>query len=183
MELFEHTMKKKIMFEVINASCHKYTFDAPIVKRWVQKRLRPPVLNLFAGKNVLHPREYRVDLDPTMPELNYVGDAQDYLNEHKDKVRFNTVIYDPPWNERKAKEFYEGRYIGKFTKLKEDIAKIVSQGGIIISAGYEISNFGKKRGFEIIDGIIVNPGGEMKPYFVVIEEKTKHGTTSLEGWI
>ena len=82
-----------------------------------------------------------------------------------------TFIFDPPWNARKAREKYEGRYIGKFTKLKEDIVKLLNPRGKIISAGYKISYFGKKRGFNLEKVLVVNPGGDINPFFIVVERK------------
>ena len=130
------------------------------------------VLNLFAGKNVVNEGEYRVDLDNSMPLINYRGDATDFLNiTIKQNYFYDTIIYDPPWNERKSKEFYNERYIGKFTKLKDYIVKILNVNGIIISVGYEIDNFSRKRGMKLESVFVVNPSGEIRPFFITIERK------------
>lgn len=88
----------------------------------------------------------------------------------EDDITFDTIIFDPPWNARKAREKYEGRYIGKFTKLKEDIVKLLNPGGKIISAGYKISYFGKKRGFTLDKVLVVNSGGDINPFFISVEK-------------
>lgn len=151
--------------------CFSYTFDAKKVKKIVESHCKGKVLNLFAGKNKLSVEETRVDLsDEFKPDFNM--NAEDYLNYVLSKgFTFDTIIYDPPWNERKSKEFYNGNYIGKFTKLKDNIVKILTEKGIIISVGYEISNFGKKRLMEVKTVYTVNPFGEIRPYFISIEKK------------
>ena len=128
-------------------------------------------MNLFAGKNRLAVEETRVDIsDKFYPDYN--NGAENFLAFALDNcMKFDTIIYDPPWNERKSKEFYNGNYIGKFTKLKNDIVQILNEKGIIISAGYEISNFGKGRNMEVKKVYVINPFGEIRPYFISIEQK------------
>ena len=161
----------------IEDQCRRYTFDAKKVKNFISKTIEfnNVVLNLFAGKHTFKStgaKEIRVDSDITMPSLNYAMTAEKALVKLKKlKRKFDIIIYDPPWNERKSKEFYEGRYIGKFTKLKEDIVSVLKPNGKIISCGYHITEFGKKRGFEIEKLAVVNPFGEIRPYFISIERK------------
>ena len=148
-----------------------YTFQDPKVRQFVESRLTGRVLNLFAGKTILdYPGEkIRVDLDTEMPQLNFVGCASNYLINTK--LTFDTIIYDPPWNERKSKEKYEGRMIGKYTRHKDLIVSKLNTNGQIISAGYEISNFGEIRGMGLTDILICNPFGEFRPFFVTVEKK------------
>lgn len=151
--------------------CYSWTFDAKKVKKIVECHCKGRILNLFAGKNRLSVKETRVDVsDEFKPDFNM--NAEDYLKfAFLFGLIFDVIIYDPPWNERKSKEFYNGNYIGKFTKLKDNIVKILSEKGIIISVGYEISNFGKKRLMEVKKVYTVNPFGEIRPYFISIEKK------------
>ena len=153
----------------MEANCYKYTFDDPKIRAWVTDRCEGDVLNLFAGQNIVSPREVRVDVDANMPKLHYKMSAEKYLDEMC--WDFDTIIYDPPWNERKAKELYNGNYIGKFTKLKNQIVGNLNYNGKIISAGYEITNFGEKRGLQLEELLIVNPKGEIRPFFVSIERR------------
>lgn len=155
----------------IEAGCYSYTFDDKKVKSIVESECSNDVLNLFAGKNHLNVSEIRVDIsNEFLPKFNM--SAEDFLKKSlKIGWKFKTIIYDPPWNERKSKEFYNGKYIGKFTQLKDDIVKILAEKGRIISIGYEISNFGKKRQMELKKVYAINPFGEIRPYFISIEQK------------
>ena len=155
----------------IEDGCYKWTFDAKKVKKFVENNCQGKVLNLFAGKNRLSVNEVRVDIsDEFFPGFD-IG-AEEFIKMAKEEGwKFDTIIYDPPWNERKSKEFYDGNYIGKFTKLKNGIVSLLKQSGIIISLGYEITNFGKSRGMLLIKLLIVNPKGEIRPYFASIEKQ------------
>ena len=158
--------------ELLHSMCHRYTFKPTKIKAWVVDKLEGKTLNLFAGETILTDKTIRVDMDPKMPRLNFCIRAEEYLElaiEHNHK--YDTIIVDPPWNERKAREYYEGRYIGKFTKLRDPIVKLLNPGGIIISAGYKIVYFGKKRGFTLERVLVVNASGDINPFFISIERK------------
>ncbi|PWI49538.1 hypothetical protein CEE45_01725 [Candidatus Heimdallarchaeota archaeon B3_Heim] len=161
----------KPTLEYVEANCYKWTFDAKKVKRFVMKNCRGKILNLFAGKNRLSIHETRVDSSNEFSP-DYHMKAEKFIKKAQQKNwKYDTIIYDPPWNERKSKEFYNGHYIGKFTKLKDDIVSLLTNTGIIISAGYTITNFGESRGLELEKILNVNPKGEIRPYFISIEQK------------
>ena len=158
----------------LEGNLHKYTFQEPKVKAIVEDECveDTEVLNLFAGKYRLEGvYEFRVDLsDEFSPD--YHGDAFDCLRESICINRkWDIIVYDPPFNERKSKEFYEGRRVGKYTKMKDSIVQCLNTGGKIIGLGHEISNFGKGRGCIIERLYVVNPFGEIRPYFISVERK------------
>lgn len=155
----------------IQDGCYKWTFEAKKVKAIVEELCYGKVLNLFAGKNRLNVDEVRVDKSNEWGP-DYFMPAEKFLKiAIQKRMFFNTIIYDPPWNERKSKEFYEGRYIGKFTKLKDDIVKILNNNGTIISLGYAATNFGRTRRMFLTKLWTVDPKGEISPYFIAVEKK------------
>lgn len=152
----------------VEDNCFAWTFEAKKVKKIVEDECLGKVLNLFAGKYRLDIPETRVDISPEFcPDV--VMDAEDFIKTTQ--LRFDTIIYDPPWNERKSKEFYNGHQIGKFTKLKTAITLLLNTHGKIISIGYEITNFGKSRNMMLETVYVVNPKGEIRPYFISIERQ------------
>ena len=155
----------------IEGTLFKYTFQEAKVLAAVElecEEFNGEVLNLFAGKYRLSAQEFRCDLsDEFSPD--YHGDTFDYLKGTTGM--WDVMVYDPPFNERKSKEFYEGRRIGKYTKMKDAIVSRLNVGGKIIGLGHEISNFGKGRGMEIESLYVVNPFGEIRPYFISVERK------------
>jgi hypothetical protein len=157
----------------VRDNCYRWTFQAKKVKKIVENNCQTGlVLNLFAGKTRLNGIvEVRVDKSGEWAPDYYMS-AETYLAMAKKRaITFKTILYDPPWNERKAKEFYGGRYIGKFTRLKNDIVKTLGTNGIIISVGYEVTNFGETRGMELTKVYTIDPRGESRTYFIAVERK------------
>ena len=100
--------------------------------------------NLFAGITHLLCDEYRVDLDEsTKPD--HAGDAYDFVTTTK--MKFDTVVFDPPYNLRKSREKYDGRYVGSLTKIKNELPRIMNGGAHIIHFGYDTVGMGENRGF------------------------------------
>ena len=161
----------KVIVDYAEANCYKWTFDAKKVLFYVQENCKGDILNLFAGKNRVNTNETRVDSSDKFHPQYHMCASKFLQIALENNYQYDTIIYDPPWNERKSKEFYNGHYIGKFTKLKNDIVSILNKDGIIISAGYAITNFGETRGMRLVKFLVVNPKGEIMPYFISIEKK------------
>lgn len=158
-----------IVLNLINSTCHRYTFKPEKIREYVIDECENDTLNLFAGQTEFNIGEFRVDSDENMPNLSFQGDASEFLETHE--KLWDTIIYDPPWNARKSKEKYEGRFYGKYQQIKELIDSRLKLNGKVISAGYEISYMGKKRGYHLEKLLIVNPGGEIRPFFISTERK------------
>lgn len=166
-------------FEYLAQPPKRYTFEQPKLKRYVQGWFDygNMVLNLFAGKvrlDIDSPctiREYRVDLsDEFSPD--YVGDAYEFVLSAIEKgVKFDVIVLDPPYNLRKSREKYDGRYIGSFTKIKNLLPKILEPHGIIITLGYDTVGMSKSRGFKKVGIGVVCHGGDHNDTLVVVEEK------------
>ena len=90
---------------------------------------------------------------------------------------------DPPYSLRQIKECYNGIGIQKldkettlygFIKVKEIIARIIKPGGYVISFGWNSGGMGKKRGFEIIEILLVPHGGHHNDTIVTVEQKVQN---------
>jgi len=112
----------------------KYTFQQPKLKEWTEKWCKGKVLNLFAGITKLNVDEFRVDIDINAA-ADWYGDAYEFVVSTKQK--FDTIILDPPYNLRKSREKYGGRYIGSFTKIKNELSYILNDNGLILHYGYD----------------------------------------------
>lgn len=147
----------------------KYTFEQPKLKQWTESWCNGLVLNLFAGKVLLDVNEVRNDIDPNMPADDHL-DAFTYLGSCIGVCKFDTIILDPPYNIRKAREKYNGRYIGKLTKIKNILPKILNDNGRVISLGYDSVGMAKCRGFKKIALCLVCHGGDHNDTICLVEE-------------
>lgn len=148
----------------------RYTFQAPKVKKWTEDWCKGKVLNLFAGKTLLNMNEMRNDIDPECP-ADHHRDATELVEEFIiSNIKFDTIILDPPWNYRKAREKYEGRWIGKLTKVKNLLSQILNHNGRIISWGYNTVGMSKSRGFTKLAICLVCQNGDHNDFMGLVEE-------------
>ncbi len=146
----------------------KYTFEQPRVKGWAEQMCIGKVLNLFAGKVLLDIDEVRNDIDPTMP-ADFHQDAYELVCSLPSES-FDTIILDPPYSLRKSREKYGGRYIGSFTKIKNELPRILRTGGRIITFGYDSVGMSKSRGFIKIAILLICHSGDHDDTVAVVEE-------------
>ncbi len=162
-------MKKEIDLTYLFQPPRKYTFEQPKLKEWVEKWCKGKVLNLFAGKVKLKINEIRNDIDVNMP-ADYHLDALDFIKNWQ-KEKFDTIVLDPPYNLRKAREKYGNRYVGSFTKIREELLRILNKNGRVITLGYDSVGFGRKKGFKKIAICLICHGGDHNDTIVLVEEK------------
>ena len=145
----------------------RYTFEMPELKLWTESMCKGKVLNLFAGKTKMDVDEFRVDIDKEMPADHY-GDAYEFLNSTN--LKFNTAILDPPYNLRKSREKYQGRYIGSFTKIKNALPRVLLPGATVISFGYDTTGMSVGRGFIKTAICLVCHNGDHNDTICLVEE-------------
>ena len=112
-------------------------------------------------------------------DTDYHLDALDFLKKMKTQFA-DVVLYDPPYSPRQVKECYEGVGItvtAEHTKASwrakhlDEIARIVKPNGLCLSFGWNTNGVGKKRGFEIIEILIVAHGGSKNDTLCTVERK------------
>lgn len=118
------------------------------------------------------------DLNPKF-DTNYHLDALDFLEQINDNCA-DIVLYDPPYSPRQIKECYDGIGItvtADDTKASwrakhlDEIKRVLKPNGICISFGWNTNGVGKKRGFEIIEILIVPHGGSKNDTLCTVERK------------
>lgn len=148
----------------------RYTFEQPRLKKWVEDRCKGKVLNLFAGKTHLAVDEFRVDIDAAT-EPDVVMDAFKFITTTD--MKFDTIILDPPWSVRKSREKYGGRIVGSFTKIKNNLSRVLNDGGRVITVGYSSVGMSRSRGFKKIALCVICLSGDHDDSFAVLEEEAK----------
>ena len=93
---------------------------------------------------------------------------------------FRGVLFDPPYSNRQIAEHYQG--LGKqaraldtsgrfYSAVKDSIAPHIVDGGFAICLGWNSGGFGKKRGFTIIEILLVSHGGSRNDTIATVERK------------
>lgn len=172
-------------FTYMKTPLYRYTFQNRRIREWVEQNCEGRVLNLFAGKTKLNiPHcdwEVRNDIREDMP-ADYHMDALEFVKGFPDafqnpKIRgqgftpFNTIILDPPYAYRKSMEMYEGAVSSSFNKLKDELPKIMTLNGIVITFGYHSNVMGEKRGFKQEHILLMSHGGAIHDTIAVIERR------------
>lgn len=132
----------------------------------------------FAGDN--SPAEFTNDLNPIKP-TKYHLEAIEFLKVFKND-NFNGALFDPPYSLRQIIECYDniGLVTDKkwattkfYTDVKDELAKIIKSEGYCISFGWNTIGLGKKRGFEIIEILIISHGRLHNDTLCTVERKIK----------
>jgi len=170
--LIKNLNRTKISY--LKTPLSKYTFEAPRIKRWVEKEVEGKVLNLFAGKVKLDCEEVRVDLNPKW-NPDYVMNALQFVRNIWDlgvnPVTFGTFLLDPPYSFRKSMEKYNGFVSSPFNQLKDAISQVIKPGGVVITFGYQSVSMGAKRRFVQDHILLMSHGGAIHDTIAVKERK------------
>ena len=158
---------------------NKQTFSikpiSEFIERW--KHETPGIwIDPFGGQNKY--AEFKNDLNPDIDADSHL-DAIEFLRSISKHDGIN-IFFDPPYSPRQISECYHSVGIKTnihttqsswYSNIKDEIAQLVSTGGIVISASWNSNGIGKNRGFEIEEIMIVAHGGWHNDTIVVAERK------------
>jgi hypothetical protein len=169
---------EKILFSREWAMPSAWTFTIKPIKKLIDRYVGDGMgwIDPFAGYN--SPAEFRNDLDP-QANAQYHLEALEFAQLMNGK-KFKGILYDPPYSFTQIKEHYKafGKRVTRFdtsmafyAKAKSAFSELIEPGGIAISFGWNSNGFGKSRGFEIIEIMMVAHGGSKNDTIVVVEKK------------
>jgi len=161
-----------IQFDYIKCPLHRYTFSIRNIREWVETNCEGKTLNLFAGKTKLNIDEIRNDLDEEAL-ADFKMDALEFVRSWKGD-KFDTILLDPPYAYRKSMEMYKGILCSPFKQLKDEIPRILNEGGKVITFGYHSTVMGKNRGFSIEKIGLFSHGGAIHDTIASIERFNKN---------
>ena len=129
----------------------------------------------FAGFN--SPVSLTNDLNPETPAMYHLH-ALDFAKQLQGE--FEGVLFDPPYSLTQVKECYKS--FGKEDFMRNDakhfpydiqnaIVPHIKLGGYAITCGWNSNGFGKKRGFELIEVLLVAHGRQHNDTIVTVEKK------------
>lgn len=156
---------------------NKNTFQIKPIRDILNKYIdiRKVIIDPFANQSNLGITN---DLN-TEYDTDYHLDALEFLKLfYSDTV--DLILYDPPYSPRQVSESY--KRLGKTVNMqttqssywanqKNEIARIIKKGGICISCGWNSNGIDKKRGFEIIEILLIAHGGNHNDTIIVVEQK------------
>lgn len=154
-------------FDYIKCPLHRYTFKVKPIREWVEKNCTGKTLNLFAGRTKLNVDEVRNDLY-VEALCDYRKDALEFLRTW-DGEKFDTILLDPPYAYRKSMEMYKGIKCSPFRQLKDEVKRVLKDGGKVITFGYHSSVMGANRGFRIDKIALFSHGGAIHDTIASIE--------------
>ena len=122
----------------------------------------------------------RNDVDPATEDTteNHL-DAIEYLNSLPENCA-DGVLFDPPYSPRQVSECYKklGKTVNMQTtqssywrKIKDAIDKVVKKDSYVISFGWNTNGMGKKRGYKIVEILLVAHGGNHNDTICTVEVK------------
>lgn len=155
----------------------RHTFTIKPIKELLEKYVGDGKgwIDPFSGYN--SPAEIKNDLNPNIPVCFHL-EATDFIAQVKSPV--NGILFDPPYSPRQIKEVYnliglhnsfENTMATFWSKVKDCACKIIEPNGLVISCGWNSQGFGKNRGFEIIEILLVPHGGAHNDTIVTVERK------------
>ena len=164
----------------INRACanpNRWTFTIKPIKEILKKYVRTGQgwVDPFSGRHSM--AEFTNDLNPKIP-AGYHLQAEDFCKMLEGK--FNGVLFDPPYSPTQIKRSYEGMGLKPkqeetqsnfYSKVKNAICDKIKMDGYSISFGWESGGFGKARGFEIIEILLIYHGSHHNDTIVTVEQK------------
>ena len=159
---------------------NKWTFTIKPIRELLNRYVGDGIgwIDPFAGQH--SPAEITND-HRTDTNAKYHLDALDFTTRLKGTIK--GCLFDPPYSIHEVKRHYDElgmKYDWKtdptagFTKVRDTIASKMEIGSIIIYFGWNSNAFGKKRGFEIIEILLVAHGGNRNDTIVTVERKIKN---------
>ena len=157
----------------------KWTFKMPPVKDlFYSYNVGVGYVDPFAGEN--SPAEFTNDIEGRGNQSQI--DGLEYLNQFKDNS-VRGVLFDPPYSVEQCLRKYTPKFKGTagrteyWTQCKKEIARITRPGGRCFSFGWNSCGIGKKRGFEIIEILLLCHGACHNDTIIVVDKKNPLTTT------
>lgn len=122
--------------------------------------------------------DYTNDLNPEIEAGSHL-DAGEFLSQFADNS-ISFLFFDPPYSPRQVQECYQG--IGKkvtaqdtqssfYSRVKDIATPKIKPGGLVACFGWNSNGFGKGRGFEMLEVLLVPHGSNKYDTICTLERK------------
>lgn len=130
--------------------------------------------DMFAGQN--SPAEFTNDIEEDNRSANFHMDALEFLKTRKDNS-VKGFLFDPPYSVEQCLRRYTPKHGGTagraeyWAKCKDEIGRATDKDGYCISFGWDSTGIGKKRGFEIVEILLICHGACHNDTIITIDRK------------
>lgn len=127
----------------------------------------------FAGEH--SPAELTNDIEGRGAKFQL--DALDFLKQLPSNS-FKGVLFDPPYSVEQCLRRYTPKQAGTagrteyWSKCKDQIARIISPNGLCISFCWDSTGIGKKRGFTILEILLLCHGACHNDTIITVDQKS-----------
>lgn len=156
----------------------RWTFEYTPAREIVERHAHGRALNACAGRTKLdyEGEIVRNDLNPEI-DADYHLDAVD-LADHFGAGAFDTVIFDPPFDEEQAQAKYDGIHAGDVCAARQGFNEIIRPRGRVISFGWNSWGMRSFDAFERVETVLLQRGPLHRDVIVTVDQRV---LDSLEG--
>ena len=158
----------------------RWTFQYHAARSIVREEMQGRVLNACAGKTQLnHDGEIvRNDLNPAREADMHVDVCE--IADHLNRQSFDTVIFDPPFDEKQAETNYDGMHAKDVYAALEQFNQLVRPGGKVVCFGWNSWGMRSFPAFERSRTTLLQRGPIHRDVIVTVDVRTS-GTLATEG--
>ena len=169
----------RLVIQRIWAMPNGLTFTIKPIRELLQRYIAPDLIVVDPFANNSKYGTITNDLNEDY-ETDYHLDALEFLRLMADNS-CDVVLYDPPYSITQAAQLYKSYGKKKleinvanmkyWAECKNEVARILKNGGIAITFGWNTNGIGKNRNFRQLEILIVAHGGSKNDTLVTIERK------------
>jgi hypothetical protein len=148
---------------------NKWTFTIKPIRELLKEEVLGYWIDPFSGYN--SPAQDTNDLDVKAPTKFHM-DALKFLKGFKNNSA-DGILYDPPYSITQARGYGKKEYASMryWKQCKDEMARIIKQGGKAICFGWSSMGLGINRGFKMERILLVPHGGSKNDTIVTVETK------------
>lgn len=176
--------KSTIMFSRKWAMPNSNTFSINPINEFIKKYLKDSEISIDPFARNSQFCTYTNDLNPDT-KAQYHMDAEEFLLYLQSRnINADLCLFDPPYSPRQISECYQsiGKSVGiketqnsrLYKRVRDAMNPLIKIGGIVLSFGWNSVGMGQKRGYEIIEIILVCHGGAHNDTICMAERKVTH---------
>lgn len=159
------------------------TFDVKPIGEFVRRYVRESRVSIdpFARNKAW--ATFTNDLNPDTSAQKHMDAAAFLESLAEDEVMADLLIFDPPYSPRQISECYKsiGREVGMegtqngalYKRVRDAAMPVLSSECTVLSFGWNSAGMGEKRGFEIIEILLVAHGGGHNDTICVAEQRRR----------